>query len=340
VSDVRAIRRALLAVYDKMGIVELAQGLRGLDVELVSSGGTAAALRAAGVDVTEVAEVTGTPEMLGGRVKTLHPKIHAGLLADRRNEEHVAQLRERGIDPFDLVVVNLYPFRETVASGAMLDDVIEKIDIGGPAMIRAGAKNFESVGVVVRPDRYGSVLDEIARAGEPPHRAVDPEARVARDLHDTGEDRERDRLLRLGELEPATDPEHDGDEIRREDGEQIEAREAQDPHRAYSAECSGSPLCRSHATVDCSPSRNAIRGDQPSSARARAGSATRRATSLAAGRTRSGSVSTFRTTPVMSARSFARSPMLISVPVPSWTVRPMAAGADAAAMKPATVSLT
>ena len=164
-SDVRAIRRALLAVYDKMGIVELAQGLRGLDVELVSSGGTAAALRAAGVDVTEVAEVTGTPEMLGGRVKTLHPKIHAGLLADRRNEEHVAQLRERGIDPFDLVVVNLYPFRETVASDAMLDDVIEKIDIGGPAMIRAGAKNFESVGVVVRPDRYGSVLDEIARAG-------------------------------------------------------------------------------------------------------------------------------------------------------------------------------
>ena len=159
------IRRALLAVYDKTGIVELAQGLRELDVELVSSGGTAAALRAGGLDVTEVAEVTGSPEMLGGRVKTLHPKIHAGLLADRRNEDHVAQLREQGIDPFDLVVVNLYPFRETVASGATADDVIEKIDIGGPAMIRAAAKNFESVCVVVSADRYGSVLDEIAREG-------------------------------------------------------------------------------------------------------------------------------------------------------------------------------
>ena len=161
----RPIRRALLAVYDKTGIVELAQGLRELDVELVSSGGTAAALRAAGLDVTEVAEVTGSPEMLDGRVKTLHPKIHAGLLADRRNEDHVAQLREHGIDPFDLVVVNLYPFRETVASGATTDDVIEKIDIGGPAMIRAAAKNFESVGVVVSVDRYGSVLAEITREG-------------------------------------------------------------------------------------------------------------------------------------------------------------------------------
>ena len=159
------IRRALLAVYDKTGIVELAQGLRELDVELVSSGGTAATLRAAGLDVTEVAEVTGSPEMLDGRVKTLHPKIHAGLLADRRNEDHVAQLREHGIDPFDLVVVNLYPFRETVASGATSDEVIEKIDIGGPAMVRAAAKNFESVGVVVSPDRYGSVLDEITREG-------------------------------------------------------------------------------------------------------------------------------------------------------------------------------
>ncbi len=164
-SEGQPVRRALLAVYDKAGIVELAQGLRELDVELVSSGGTAATLRGAGLDVTEVAEVTGSPEMLGGRVKTLHPKIHAGLLADRRNEDHVAQLREHGINPFDLVVVNLYPFRETVASGATADDVIEKIDIGGPAMIRAAAKNFESVGVVVSPDRYGSVLDEIARKG-------------------------------------------------------------------------------------------------------------------------------------------------------------------------------
>jgi phosphoribosylaminoimidazolecarboxamide formyltransferase/IMP cyclohydrolase len=159
------VRRALLAVYDKAGVVELAQGLRELEVELVSSGGTAAALRAAGVDVTEVAQVTGFPEMLGGRVKTLHPAIHAGLLADRRKPEHVDQLAAHGIEPFDLVVVNLYPFRETVASGARFDDVIEKIDIGGPAMVRASAKNFESVAVVVNPDRYEAILDELRTKG-------------------------------------------------------------------------------------------------------------------------------------------------------------------------------
>jgi phosphoribosylaminoimidazolecarboxamide formyltransferase / IMP cyclohydrolase len=159
------IRRALLAAYDKTGVVELARALRDLGVELVSSGGTAAALADAGVEVTTVEEVTGFPEMLGGRVKTLHPKIHAGLLADRRLEDHVEQLRERGIEPFDLVVVNLYPFRETVASGAGFEDVIEKIDIGGPAMIRAAAKNFESVGVVVDPSRYETVLDEIRLEG-------------------------------------------------------------------------------------------------------------------------------------------------------------------------------
>ena len=164
-SEVRPIRRALLAVYDKTGVVELAQSLRELGVELVSSGGTAAALRAADIDVTEVADVTGSPEMLDGRVKTLHPRIHAGLLADRRKPEHVAQLEEHGIEPFDLVVVNLYPFRETVAAGASFDDVIEKIDIGGPAMVRASAKNFESVGVLVDPTRYGMVLDEIALEG-------------------------------------------------------------------------------------------------------------------------------------------------------------------------------
>ncbi len=164
-STVRPIRRALLAVYDKTGVVELAQGLRELDVELVSSGGTAAALRAGGLEVTEVADVTGSPEMLDGRVKTLHPRIHAGLLADRRKPDHVSQLHEHGIEPFDLVVVNLYPFRETVASGAEFDDVIEKIDIGGPAMVRASAKNFESVAVVVDPGRYGMVLDEIGLEG-------------------------------------------------------------------------------------------------------------------------------------------------------------------------------
>ena len=159
------VRRALLAVYDKGGVIELAQGLRELGVELVSSGGTAATLRGAGVEVTEVAEVTGFPEMLDGRVKTLHPKIHAGLLADRRKPEHVDQLATQGIEPFDLVVVNLYPFRETVASGAGFDDVIEKIDIGGPAMVRASAKNFESVAVVVNPNRYGAILEELRTEG-------------------------------------------------------------------------------------------------------------------------------------------------------------------------------
>jgi phosphoribosylaminoimidazolecarboxamide formyltransferase/IMP cyclohydrolase len=134
-------------------------------VQLVSSGGTAATLRGAGLDVTEVAEVTGFPEMLGGRVKTLHPKIHAGLLADQRDPEHMAQIAEHGIEAFDLVVVNLYPFRETVASGAGFEDIIEKIDIGGPAMVRAGAKNFESVGVVVNPARYETIVDEIRLEG-------------------------------------------------------------------------------------------------------------------------------------------------------------------------------
>jgi phosphoribosylaminoimidazolecarboxamide formyltransferase / IMP cyclohydrolase len=164
-TDVRPVRRALLAVFDKEGVVELARGLSALGVELVSSGGTAATIAAAGIDVTSVEAVTGFPEMLDGRVKTLHPKIHAGILADRRKPEHVSQLAEQDIEPIDLVVVNLYPFRETVASGAGQDDVIEKIDIGGPAMVRAAAKNFASVGVVVGPSRYGEVLDAIGAEG-------------------------------------------------------------------------------------------------------------------------------------------------------------------------------
>jgi phosphoribosylaminoimidazolecarboxamide formyltransferase/IMP cyclohydrolase len=159
------VRRALLAVYDKSGVVDLARSLRELGVELVSSGGTASTLRDRGIDVTPVEDVTGFPEMLDGRVKTLHPRIHAGLLADRRRPEHVRTLSEHGIEPFDLVVVNLYPFRETVASGAGFDEVIEKIDIGGPAMVRAAAKNFESVAVVVDPARYETVLDEIRLDG-------------------------------------------------------------------------------------------------------------------------------------------------------------------------------
>jgi phosphoribosylaminoimidazolecarboxamide formyltransferase/IMP cyclohydrolase len=154
-----------LAVYDKSGVVAFARALSELGVALVSSGGTAAVLREAGLTVTPVDEVTGFPEMLGGRVKTLHPNIHGGILADQRRPDHVEQLTEQGIEPFDLVVVNLYPFRETVAAGAEFDEVIEKIDIGGPAMARAAAKNLESVGVVVNPDRYEMVLDEIKLEG-------------------------------------------------------------------------------------------------------------------------------------------------------------------------------
>ena len=163
--EVRPVRRALLAVYDKTGVVELAKELADQGVALVSSGGTAQALRDAGIAVTSVEQVTGFPEMLGGRVKTLHPKIHGGILADRRKPEHVEELQAQAIEPFDLVIVNLYPFRETVAGGAPADEVIEKIDIGGPAMVRAAAKNFESVGVVVSPERYPSVVEELRREG-------------------------------------------------------------------------------------------------------------------------------------------------------------------------------
>ena len=164
-SGVRAIRRALLAPYDKTGLVPFAAALVEMGVTLVSSGGTAKVLTEAGLPVTPVEEVTGFPEILGGRVKTLHPKIHGGLLADRGNPDHVRQLEEHAIEPFDLLVAGLYPFRETVASGAAFEDVIEKIDIGGPAMTRAAAKNFESVGVVVNPERYEMVLDEIRLEG-------------------------------------------------------------------------------------------------------------------------------------------------------------------------------
>jgi phosphoribosylaminoimidazolecarboxamide formyltransferase/IMP cyclohydrolase len=174
VSGVRPIRRALISVADKTGLVELGAELRSLGVSLVSSGTTARTLHEAGLDVTPVADVTGFPEMLDGRVKTLHPRIHAGILADRRLPEHERQLEEHGIEPFDLVVSNLYPFREAVASGAAFDDVIEKIDIGGPTLVRAAAKNFESVAIVVRPERYAGLLDELRR-----ERGLSRETRLA-----------------------------------------------------------------------------------------------------------------------------------------------------------------
>ena len=160
-------RRALLSVSDKAGIVELGRGLSGLGFELVSSGGTASALAEAGVPVMRVSEATGAPEILDGRVKTLHPKIHGGILADRRKAEHVAQLDEQGIAAIDLVVCNLYPFEETIAAaGVSEDEAVEQIDIGGPAMVRAAAKNFHSVAVVVDPEDYNLVLDELRATEE------------------------------------------------------------------------------------------------------------------------------------------------------------------------------
>jgi phosphoribosylaminoimidazolecarboxamide formyltransferase/IMP cyclohydrolase len=165
VSDVPRVRRALLSVADKTGIVDLARALAELGISIVSSGSTAATIADAGLPVTPVAEVTGFPEMLGGRVKTLHPKIHGGILADRRVEGHVRELEEHGIEPLDLVVVNLYPFREAVAAGAAFDEVIEQIDVGGPTLVRAAAKNHASVGVVVSPARYGAAVEELREAG-------------------------------------------------------------------------------------------------------------------------------------------------------------------------------
>ncbi|GGC93311.1 bifunctional purine biosynthesis protein PurH [Tersicoccus solisilvae] len=158
------LHRALISVYDKTGLPELAVGLHAAGVSIVSTGSTAKAIAAAGVPVTEVADVTGFPETLDGRVKTLHPRVHAGILADRRRPEHVAQLHELEVEPFDLVIVNLYPFVDTVASGAEADEIVEQIDIGGPSMVRAAAKNHASVAVVVDPSTYPDVV-RAAEAG-------------------------------------------------------------------------------------------------------------------------------------------------------------------------------
>jgi phosphoribosylaminoimidazolecarboxamide formyltransferase/IMP cyclohydrolase len=162
---IRPIKRALISVYDKSGVIELAQALANHGVEIVSTGSTASTIETAGIAVTPVSEVTNFPECLDGRVKTLHPGIHVGLLADLRNPDHVAQLEDLHIKAFDLVVVNLYPFNETVASGAKADDCVEQIDIGGPAMIRASAKNYANVAVVVSPSSYQEVLTAIGAGG-------------------------------------------------------------------------------------------------------------------------------------------------------------------------------
>ncbi|MFI5492674.1 bifunctional phosphoribosylaminoimidazolecarboxamide formyltransferase/IMP cyclohydrolase [Actinoplanes sp. NPDC051859] len=161
----RQIRRALLSVYDKTGLVELAQALHGAGVQIVSTGSTASMVEGAGVPVTRVEELTGFPECLDGRVKTLHPRVHAGLLADLRLPAHEQQLAELEVQPFDLLVSNLYPFTETVASGASVDECVEQIDIGGPAMVRAAAKNHPSVAVVTGVAAYPLILEALRDGG-------------------------------------------------------------------------------------------------------------------------------------------------------------------------------
>jgi len=164
-TDRIAIRRALISVYDKTGLPELARGLHAAGVQIVSTGNSARAVTEAGVPVTPIEEVTGFPEMLDGRVKTLHPHVHAGLLADQRKPGHIAALADRGIEPFELVISNLYPFRETVAADISEDETVEQIDIGGPSMVRAAAKNHPSVAVVVDPSSYDTVLNAVQDGG-------------------------------------------------------------------------------------------------------------------------------------------------------------------------------
>src|ERR1700738_1806412 len=160
------IRRALISVSDKTGIVEFARELKRFNVEIISTGGTAKALRDSGLDVRDVSEVTGFPEMMDGRIKTLHPNIHGALLGLRDKPEHVAAMREHGIDPIDMVVVSLYPFEQTISrEGVSLEEAIEQIDIGGPAMIRSAAKNFKDIAVVISPYVYGDLLNEMTGTG-------------------------------------------------------------------------------------------------------------------------------------------------------------------------------
>lgn len=160
------IKRALISVSNKLGAVDFAQALHKAGVEIISTGGTMKAIRAAGVPVTYVSDLTGFPEIMNGRVKTLNPKIHGGILAVRDNSEHVKQMAENGIVPIDLVAVNLYPFKSTIRrKDSTLEDAIENIDIGGPAMIRAAAKNFKFVTVLTNPDKYEEIAKMISETG-------------------------------------------------------------------------------------------------------------------------------------------------------------------------------
>jgi len=161
-TELRKIKRALISLSDKTGAIEFGKALREFDIDIISTGGTAKAMRDAGIEVTDVSDVTGFPEMMDGRVKTLHPKMHGAFLALRDNPEHVASMREHGIEPIDMIVVNLYPFEETVAKdGVSLEDAVENIDIGGPAMIRSASKNWRDVAVVTDPRLYDELLDEL-----------------------------------------------------------------------------------------------------------------------------------------------------------------------------------
>ncbi|MCI0642457.1 MAG: bifunctional phosphoribosylaminoimidazolecarboxamide formyltransferase/IMP cyclohydrolase, partial [Gemmataceae bacterium] len=159
---VRIVRRALLSVSDKTGLVDFAKALAGFGVELVSTGGTRKTLADAGLKVRDISEVTGFPEILDGRVKTLHPRVHAGILAIRDNSEHERTMREHELGYIDLVVCNLYPFEATLAkAGASHEDIVENIDVGGPSMVRAAAKNYHDVAIVINPAQYDSVLSEM-----------------------------------------------------------------------------------------------------------------------------------------------------------------------------------
>ena len=193
-SQLVEIRRALISVSDKTGIVDFARELKRFGVEIISTGGTAKALRDAGIEVQDVSNVTGFPEMMDGRIKTLHPRIHGALLALRDNPEHQAAMREHGIEPIDMVVVNLYPFEETIKrADVALKTAIEQIDIGGPAMIRSAAKNFESVAVVPDARHYDFIIHEMSQHNG----ALTMELRqeLAREAFRTASKQQRDALI-------------------------------------------------------------------------------------------------------------------------------------------------
>lgn len=228
------IKRALISLTDKSGIEDFALGLAELGVTIVSTGGTARLLARAGIQVTSVSEVTGVSEMLDGRVKTLHPKIHGGILADRRNPQHLSQIKDQGIAPIDLVVCNLYEFTEAAAKeGSSDDEILEAIDIGGPAMVRAAAKNHRSVAVVVNPQRYPEVLDEMrARSGA---LSDETRARLAAEAfsHTAAYDSEVARWMQRGEAIP--------ERLFVTLERQIDLRYAENPHQRGGFYRSGDP---------------------------------------------------------------------------------------------------